>query len=153
MCYLFLHLSLSPACSRHRLSFVPSSVCTSPIYMRLHAHDLRPPHHIYAACMLPAPPIICSNFFLSTPNLYAPACSRSSPNLPPVAVCILTAPPSICSNFCLYIPNLYAPACSRSSPTSPHICRLHAHGTAYHLVQLLFVHPHFMCACILTALA
>ena len=59
---------LPTACSRHRLSFVPTFVCTSPIYMRLHAHGLRPPHHIYAACMLTA--------LAQLPTSISPACSR-----------------------------------------------------------------------------
>ena len=37
--------------------------------------------------------------------------------------------------ICLSTHTLYAPSCSWYSSTSPHICRLYAHGTAYHLLH------------------
>ena len=82
----FTHLttSIPPACSQHRLSFVPSSVCTSQFDMRLHTHGIHSPHHIYPACMLTAPPIICSIFCLSNPILYTPTCSRPLSTSPPL---------------------------------------------------------------------
>ena len=66
-----LTISIPPACSRHSVSFVPSSICTSFA-------------HLYAACMITTPPIICSIFCLSNPFSYAPACSRPLPTSPPL---------------------------------------------------------------------
>ena len=79
--------------------------CPPPLYMRLHAHGLRPSHHIYAACMLTAPPILC---------LYAPACSRHLPHL-------RNSMPPACSWQHLSV------VLSSVSPT-PSYMRLHAHG-------------------------
>ena len=56
--FALLTTYMPPACSRHRLSS-SNFCCTSPIYMRLHAHGLRPPLHIYAACMLTALLVTC----------------------------------------------------------------------------------------------
>ena len=79
--------------------------CPPPLYMRLHAHGLRPSHHIYAACMLTAPPILC---------LYAPACLRHLPHL-------RNSMPPACSWQHLSV------VLSSVSPT-PSYMRLHAHG-------------------------
>ena len=91
-------------------------VCPLPFNILLNAHDIHPPYHIYTACVLPAPPIICSI-------------------------------------FCMYISILYAPAYSRHSLTSPHLSRLYAHSTAYHLFHFLSVQPHFIYAYMFTTLA
>ena len=103
MLTVFAHLNtyMPPACSRHRLSFV---------YMRLHAHGIHPPQHLYAVCMLMEPPIICSIFCLSNPVLYVPACSRPLPTSPPLS-------------------RLHTHGNARTLPL-PH--RLHIHSTRTH---------------------
>ena len=116
--------------------------------MRLHAHGIRPPHQLYTACMLTAPPILC---------LYAPACSRYSPTSTPICrlhahgtayplficACMLTvfthlntSMPSACSwNRLSFVPSFVC-------PTQFYMC-LHAHGPC--------PPPLLYPACILTA--
>ena len=40
-------------------------------HMRLYAHGIHPPSHLYAACMLTTPPVTCLPFISSTSTIYA----------------------------------------------------------------------------------
>ena len=85
----FVHPSLyARACSRHSFTslricslyahgttYLFYFVCSSPLYMRLYAHGIRQPRHFHTFCILAAPLIISFLLCLSTPTLYASACS------------------------------------------------------------------------------